>query len=109
MAWLRLEMRKSEVQIKRDQTVMDSAEGAVAERDADDDVEVKSGAVSRAANAIRARSKSEALKELKSSYVNKLGDIISTMRACTLSGDSQGSNVLQIYVGTFDEGQLGFK
>ncbi len=48
------------MQIEKDQTAMDSAEGAVAGRDADD--EVSSGAVSRAANVIRARSKSEALK-----------------------------------------------
>jgi len=36
---------------------MDSAEGDVAEKDADDDDEVNPGAVSRAANVIRARSK----------------------------------------------------
>ncbi len=51
---------------------MDNAEGAVAGRDADDDDEVSSGAVSRAANVIRARSKSEALKHVKCSYTNKL-------------------------------------
>ena len=109
MAWFRKELRKTEVQIERDQTVMDSAEGAVAGRDADDDDEVSSGAVSRAANVVRARSKSEALKEVKASYSNKLGDIISTMRAWKVFGDSIGSNVLQEYEGTFDEGQLGFK
>ncbi len=59
---------------------MDGPEGAVAGRDADEDDEISSGAVSRAANVIRARSKSEALKQVKSSYANKLGDIISTMR-----------------------------
>ncbi len=46
MAWFRKELRKTAVQIERDQTVMDSAEGAVAGRDADDDDEVSSGAVS---------------------------------------------------------------
>ncbi len=83
---------------------MDGPEGAVARRDANDGDEVSSGDVSRAANVIRARSKSDALKKMKSSYVNKIEDIISTMRAWIFLGDSLGSNVLQTYFGTFDEG-----
>ncbi len=67
---------------------MDEPEGALAGKDADEDDKVSSGAVSRAANVIRARSKSEALKKLKSSYVNKIGDIISTMRAWNFFGNS---------------------
>ena len=69
------------MQIERNQTVMDNAEGAVAGRDADDDDEVSSGSVSRVTNGILARPKSEALKQVKSSYANKRGDIIYTMRA----------------------------
>jgi hypothetical protein len=107
MAWFRKELKKAEVQIERDQTVMDSAEEAVAGREADDDGEVNS--VSRAANVVRARSKSEALKEAKASYSNKLGDTISTIWAWKVFGDSIGSNVLQEYEGTIDEGQLDFK
>jgi len=93
------------VQIERDQTVMDIAEGDVAGRDADDDDEVSSSAVSRAASVIRPRSKYEALKQVKSSYANKLGDIVSTMRAWKVFGESLGSDVLQEYEGAFDEGQ----
>ncbi len=109
MAWFRSELQKILVQIKRDQTLVDGAEGALAGRSADDDDDISSNAVSRAANVVRARANSQALKEVKTSYSNKLGDIISTMRAWKIFGDSLGSNVLQMYEGMFNEGQLGFK
>ena len=67
--------------IKRDQTFMKSAERDVAGRDADDDDKVSSGAVSKAANVIRAPSKSEALRQMQSSHAIQLREIISTMRA----------------------------
>ncbi len=59
--------------------MIDRADEAVAGRDADDDYEVSSGAVSIAANVVRARSKSEMVKEVKVPYSNKLGGIISAM------------------------------
>ncbi len=68
MAFLRAESQKSEFQIERDRTVMDSADGAVAGRDADDADEISSGILSRAATVIRARDKSSALKLVKAVY-----------------------------------------
>ena len=109
MAFLRDISRKTEVQVERDQTVQDSAEGAVAGRDADDDDEVDSGAISRAAKVIRARDKSSELKDIKTSYTNMLGHIISTFKVWSLFAESLGTDALQQYEGTFDEGQLGFK
>jgi hypothetical protein len=81
MAWFRKEFKKTEVQFERDHTVMDGAEGTVAGSDADKDDEVSSEADSTVVNVVQNRSKSEALKEAKALYSNKLGDIISTMRA----------------------------
>jgi hypothetical protein len=85
---------------------MDIPKGAVAGRGANDEDEISSarnsGTLSRAANVIRARAKSQALKGVKASYPNKLGDIINTMRAWKVFGDSLGSDVLQVYEGTFD-------
>ena len=88
---------------------MDSAEGAVAGRGADDDDEISSGNVSRAATVVRARDKSSALKAVKADYSKRLGHIISTMRSWKLFGDAMGTDVLNMYDGTFDAGQLGFK
>ncbi len=59
---------------------MDGIEGAFAGRSADDEDEISSGAVSMAAIVIRDRAKSQALKGVKASFSNKLGDIINTMR-----------------------------
>jgi hypothetical protein len=67
MAWFCQELQKTGVQIERDQTVMDGPEGAAAGKGADDNDEISSGAVSRAANKIRARAKSQALKGVKAS------------------------------------------
>ncbi len=95
--------------MERDQTVQDSAEGAVAGRDAVDDAQVTSGAVSRAAKVIRACDKSSELKDIKTSYTNMLGHIISTFKVWSLFAESLGTDTLQQYEGTFDERQLGFK
>ncbi len=80
MAYFHNEARKTEVQIERDRTVMDSAEGAIAGAGADDDDEINSGSLSRAGIAERARDKSEALNGLKAEYSNRLGRIILTLR-----------------------------
>ena len=76
MAYLRDEARKTEVQIERDRTVLDSAEGAVAGTGADDDDEINSGSLPRAGSAVRARAKSEALKGLEAEYNNRIGHIM---------------------------------
>ena len=81
MAWLRAESQKTKLQIERDKTVGDNAEGAVAGKWADDDDEINSDHVSRAATIVRARDKSLALKTVKADYANRLGHILSTMRA----------------------------
>ena len=79
MAYFRETERKTSLDIERDRTVQDEAEGAVAGRD-DDDEEINSrgGTVSKAANVVRARDKSSELKNVKSSYVNKLASITAT-------------------------------
>ena len=87
---------------------MDSAEGAVAGKD-DDEEEISSGTLSRAATVVRARDKSSALKSVKADYSKRLGQIVSTMRVWKLFGDAMGSDVLNMYDGTFDAGQLGFR
>ncbi len=109
MAYLRDEARKTEAQVERDRTIMDSAESAVAGSGADDDDEINSGNLSRAGSAVRARDKSEALKGLKADYSNRLGHIISTLRIWKLFGDAMGTDVLHINDGTFEAGSLGFK
>ena len=55
-AFLKQKRAKSNVQIEADRTIQDSAEGAVAGRDADDDEEINSGPVaSKGGNSKRAR------------------------------------------------------
>jgi len=54
------------------------AERSVAARDNYDDDEIYSKTVSRATNIVRARDKSPELKNIKSTYPNKLGNTIST-------------------------------
>jgi hypothetical protein len=109
MAILFAENQKTELQIERDRAVMDSAEGAVAARDANDDDEMSSGTLSRAATVVRGRDKSSALKTVKADYSQRLGHFISTMRSWKLFGDAMGTDVLGIYDGTFDVEQLGFR
>jgi hypothetical protein len=70
---------------------------------------VTSGAISRAARVIRARDESSELKDIKSPYTNMLGHIIYTFKVGSLFAESLGTNALQQYEGTFDEGHLGFK
>ena len=79
MAYFRETERKTSLDIERDRTVQDEAEGAVAARD-DDDEEINSrgGTVSKAANVARARDKSSELKNVKTSYANKLASITAT-------------------------------
>jgi len=80
------------VQIERDRTVMDRAEGAVACAGADDDDQINYGSLSMVGSAVRARDKSEALKGLKAEYNNRLGHIISTLRIWKLFGDVMGAD-----------------
>jgi hypothetical protein len=89
--------------------VVDSAEGAIARKGADDDDEISSGNVSRAATVFRARDKSSALKAVNVDYAQRLGQILYTMRAWKLFGDAMATDVLGMYEGTFSAGQLGFK
>ena len=86
----------------------DNAEGAVAGKGADDDDEVKSENVSRAATVVRARDKSSALKAVKAYYAQRLGHILTTMRDWKLFGDSVETDVLAMYEGSFLTGNLGF-
>ena len=109
MAWLLAESTNTEFQIERDRTVVDNAEGAVAGRDANDDDEIISGNASRAAAVVRARDTSSALKAVKADFAQRQGHIMFTMRAQKLLGDAMGSDVLGMYEGTFNAGQLGFK
>ena len=80
MACFRETESKTPLDNKRDRTVQDEAEGAVAGRDDDDDEEISSrgGTVSRAANVTRARDKSSELKNVKTSYANKLSSLTAT-------------------------------
>ncbi len=52
---------------------------------------------------------SSALKAVKADYTQQVGQIVSTMRALIIVGDAMGTDVLGIYEGTFDAGQLGFR
>ena len=76
MAFLRAESQKIELQIERDRTAVESAEGAVAGRGADDDDKISSGNVSRAATVVRACDKSSALEAVKADYARRLGQIL---------------------------------
>ena len=48
-------------------------------------------------------------KTVKADYAQRLGHILSTMRAWKLFGNAMGTDVLAMYEGTFIAGQLGFK
>ena len=56
-----------------------------------------------------ARDKFSALKAFKADYAKRLGHILSTMRALQLFGYAMGTDVLAMYEGTFNAGQLSFK
>ncbi len=71
--------------------------------------EVTSGAVSMAAKVIRARDKSSQLKDVKSSFTNILGHIMSTFKVWSMFAESLDTDDLQQYSGTFDESQFSFK
>jgi hypothetical protein len=107
MAYFRETERKTSLDIERDRTVQDAAEGAVAGKD-DDDEEISSrgGTVSRAANVVRARDKSSELKNVKTSYANKLASIVATWFGWKLFAESLGTDVLESYQGTFQPGSF---
>jgi hypothetical protein len=88
---------------------MDSAVGAVAGRDDNEDEEVSSGAVatSIAGARSRARTKSTALKQVTQTYSVKLGHIATNFGALGAFRNSLGSDVLQTYRGGFGEGEVG--
>ena len=88
---------------------MDSAEGAIARKGADDDDEISSGNVSRAATVFRARDKSSAPKAVKADYAILLDQTLSVMRDWKLFGDSMGTDVRAMYEGTYIAGHLGLK
>ena len=82
-AFLRSIDKKTPLDLERDRTIQDEAEGAIARRDADDDEEINQGAitgtVSRAATAVRARDKSSEPKDyIKSTYSHQLENIVAT-------------------------------
>ena len=108
MAYFRETERKTSLDIERDRTVQDEAEGAVAGRD-DDDEEINSrgGTVSKAANVVRARDKSSELKNVKSSYANKISSLTATWFGWKVFAESLGTDVLESYQGTHQPGQLG--
>jgi len=109
LAFLRDKYRKSEKQIEADMTVQDSSVGAVAGKD-DDDEEVSSGPrviMSKPATAVRARDKSSILKNVTGTYAGKIGHIATTFGSWKDFRDSLGTDVLQQYRGTFEEGQVG--
>jgi len=89
--------------------VVHNAVGVLAGRGADDDDDISSGNVSKAATVVRARERSSALKAVKVDYAKWLGQILSIMRAWKLFGDAMGTDVLAMYEGTFTARQLGFK
>ena len=110
LAFLRDKYRKSEKQIQADMTVQDSSVGAVAGKDDDDDEEISSGPrviMSKPATATRARDKSSILKNVTATYSSKIGHIATTFGAWKVFRDSLGTDILQQYRGTFEEGQVG--
>ena len=101
--------RKSEKQIEADIAVQDWSVGAVAGKD-DDDEEVSSGPLvimSKPATATRARDNSSILKIVSATYSRKIGHIATTFGAWKVFRDSLGTDVLQQYRGTFEEGKIG--
>ncbi len=86
-----------------------NAEGAVTGKGANEDDEVSSDNVFRAATVVRECDKSSAFKAMKADYAARLGHIMSTMRAWKLFGDAMGTDVLAMYEGTFMAGHLGFE
>jgi hypothetical protein len=74
VAYFRGTEQKTPLDIERDRTVQNEAEGVVAGRDDNDDEEVSSrgGSVSRAANVARARDKPSELKNVNTAHANRL-------------------------------------
>ena len=110
VAYFRETEQKTSLDIEKDRTVQDEAERAVAGMDDDDDDEVISSrneAISKAANVVRARDKSSELKNVKTSYANKLASITATWFGWKIFAESLGTVVLELYKGSFQLGQLG--
>ncbi len=80
--FLRETYQKTEAHLEADATVQDSSVGAVAGRDDDEEEEVTSGGTqltkSSSGTKVRARDKSSALKDVTSSYLKKLGHVVTT-------------------------------
>ncbi len=71
MAFFRELEQKTALDMERDRTIQDEAEEAIAGRDNDDDEEINSGAVSKAAMVVRARDKLSELRNVKTAYICK--------------------------------------
>ena len=95
--------------IERDRTFQDEVEGAVAGRNDNEGQEISSRGetVSKAANVVCARDKSLELKNVKTSYANKLAFITAIWFDWKVFAESLGIDVLLSYQGTFQPGQLG--
>jgi len=111
--FLRETYPKLATQLQADATVQDSSVGAVAGRGDDDDKEVTSGGSHQLTNSssgtkVRARDKSSALKEVTTSYSKKLGQVVTTWRAWEAFRFSLGTDMLNAYIGTYNEGDTGF-
>ena len=78
MAFFRLIEVKTPLGIEQDWTVQDKAEGAVVGRADDDDDEINSRTISKAANFVRACDKSLEPKNVIMFYPNRIGTIVAT-------------------------------
>jgi len=104
---------KTTAQLQADATVQDSSVGAVAWRDDDDDEEVTSGGShqltkSTSDTKVRARDKNTAIQDVTSTYSKKLGHIVTKWCAWEAFRFSLGSDMLNAYTGTYNEGDTGF-
>lgn len=114
MAYFKTVYAKSAEKMAADVTREGSAH-AVAGRDDGEEVSSGGGArasdaplVSKAAHNRRARHQAPELKEVTSTYANRLGDIISTYEAWGAFREALGSDALAKYRGGFGEGQTAF-
>ena len=99
---------KSDIAIEADRTVHAEAEGAVAGENADHDEEFSLPVCKERGGAkVRQRDKSSALKNVTSSYGNKLADILSIFRAWGVFRDSLGIDFMNLYQGIYGENEMG--
>ena len=78
-------------------------------RDDDDDEEINSGNISRAAKVVRSRDESSELKNVKTAYANRVGTFVSTWHDWTIFREPLGTDVLDAYNGGFGDGDMGLK